>query len=68
MTGALEGPPPGLTGRPSAAASSRRPATPSLAYTLWRWLFTVRSERNSRSAMSLLETPWAASRDVTLTV
>ena len=41
----------------SAVASSRRLPTPSFEYTFCRWLFTVRTDRNSRSAMSLLDAP-----------
>ena len=39
----------------------RRPVTPSFEYTFWRWLLTVRTDRNSRSAISLLDSPCAAS-------
>src|SRR3954451_20529522 len=43
-----------------APARSRRPLKPSLPYTFCRWLSTVRTERKRRSAISLLEWPWAA--------
>ena len=35
--------------------------TPSFEYTFCKWLLTVRTDKNSRSAMSLLDTPCAAS-------
>ena len=45
----------------SAPASWRRPDTPSFEYTFCRWLLTVRTDRNSWSAISLLDSPCAAS-------
>ena len=35
--------------------------TPSFEYTFCRWLLTVRTDRNSRSAIALLDSPCAAS-------
>src|SRR3954452_10675470 len=46
----------------SASPSSERRVTPSLVNTRWRWLSTVRVAMKSRSPMSLLVNPDAASR------
>src|SRR5215203_4393637 len=45
----------------SADASCRRPEMPNFEYTFCRWLFTVRTDRNRRSAMSWLDAPREAS-------
>src|SRR5262245_23957976 len=52
--------------RAAARAASVRDSTPSLASTAEKWWWTVRSERQRRSAISALRSPSLTSNDGTL--